>query len=412
MIEDTAVEKVPEFVFLGSVVPGTTSDIKRRIALAASAFGRLRKTVWNRRDISKNLKVRLFQALILPIATYACETWTLKKSDELLLLSFEMRCLRVILCITLRDRIPNAEIRSRLGAEQTITDRIRTRRLRWFGHVMRRPTNTLVYKAYHQDFQNPRPRGRPPKRWKDQIQSDTGITLSVAEAIALDRTGENAPEPKTADIAETRAVADENDLDLRRVADDGLVRNGGCEGHQENSGAHLITTTVSAEDQTASAILLSVLLVLKLNLTPTASGHRFAATAFGVFTGIVGLVGFVMDRIESAQTTAQLNEIQDQIRELDGKIDGLTQRVSDLQLGQQYLQQVILHGRDELRLRNVLDTLASIRASNGQYVGSDLQGWADSVLSHGSDGIRNVAMGTTPGRNTPGVASAFVCTVW
>ncbi|KAI8502440.1 hypothetical protein Bbelb_200280 [Branchiostoma belcheri] len=54
---------------------------------------------------------------------------------------------------------------------------------------MRRPTNTLVYKAYHQDFQNPRPRGRPPKRWKDQIQSDTGITLSVAEAIALDRTG-------------------------------------------------------------------------------------------------------------------------------------------------------------------------------------------------------------------------------
>ncbi|KAI8519098.1 hypothetical protein Bbelb_023550 [Branchiostoma belcheri] len=76
-----------------------------------------------------------------------------------------------------------------LGAEQTITDRTRTRRLRWFGHVMRRPANTLVYKAYHQDFQNPRPRGRPPKRWKDQIQSDTGITLSVAEAIALDRTG-------------------------------------------------------------------------------------------------------------------------------------------------------------------------------------------------------------------------------
>ncbi|XP_078655748.1 uncharacterized protein LOC144902304 [Branchiostoma floridae x Branchiostoma belcheri] len=97
-----------------------------------------------------------------------------------------------------------------------------------------------------------------------------------------------------------------------------------------------------------------------------------------------------MDRYESAQTTAQLNEIQAQIRELDRKIDGLTQRVSDLQLGQQYLQQVILYGRDELRLRNVLDTLASIQASNGQYVGSDLQGWADSVLSHDSDGIRNV----------------------
>ncbi|KAI8513267.1 hypothetical protein Bbelb_099060 [Branchiostoma belcheri] len=34
-----------------------------------------------------------------------------------------------------------------------------------------------------------RPQGRPPKRWKDQIQSDTGLTLREAEIIALDRAG-------------------------------------------------------------------------------------------------------------------------------------------------------------------------------------------------------------------------------
>ncbi|XP_019631163.1 PREDICTED: C-type lectin domain family 4 member M-like [Branchiostoma belcheri] len=111
---------------------------------------------------------------------------------------------------------------------------------------------------------------------------------------------------------------------------------------------------------------------------------------FGVFTGVVGLVGFALDRFESAQTTQQLNEIQGQIRELDGKIETLTRSVSDLQLGQQYLQQVVLYGRDELRLKNVLDTLSRMQISNGQYVGSDIQGWADSVLSHNSDGIRNV----------------------
>ncbi|KAI8516849.1 hypothetical protein Bbelb_054300 [Branchiostoma belcheri] len=201
------------------------------------------------------------------------------------------------------------------------------------------------------------------------------VDMSMLEKSLLQILQEDAPEPKTADNAETRAVADKNDLDLGRVADDGLVRNGGCKGHQcsqENSGAHLTTTTASVENQIASAILLSVFLVLRLNLTPTASGHRFditatgAATAFGVFTGVVGLIGFALDRYESAQTTAQLNEIQDQIRKLDGKIDGLTRSVSDLQLGQQYLQQVILYGRDELRLRNVLDTLASIRARNGR----------------------------------------------
>ena len=35
------VDHVEEFVFLGSVVPDTSADVMRRIALAASAFGRL-----------------------------------------------------------------------------------------------------------------------------------------------------------------------------------------------------------------------------------------------------------------------------------------------------------------------------------------------------------------------------------
>jgi len=131
--------------------------------------------------------MRLFRALILPIATYACETWTLKKSDESLLLAFEMRCLRAILSVSLRHRIPNVEIRARLGIENTIIDSIRLRRLRWFGHVVRRPPHTLVNKAYYQDFQKPRPRGRPPKRWRDQIEKDIGQSIKLAERSAANR---------------------------------------------------------------------------------------------------------------------------------------------------------------------------------------------------------------------------------
>ncbi|XP_019615118.1 PREDICTED: uncharacterized protein LOC109462929 [Branchiostoma belcheri] len=245
------------------------------------------------------------------------------------------------------------------------------------------------------------------------------VDMSMLEKSLLQILQEDAPEPKTADNAETRAVADKNDVDLGRVADDGLVRNGGCEGHQpgEQLGSSDHDNCICGE---SDRICYPVVCLPGSQIKPdsnrlwtcevdsskrdiTGSAHelierekRFditatgAATAFGVFTGVVGLIGFALDRYESAQTTAQLNEIQDQIRKLDGKIDGLTRSVSDLQLGQQYLQQVILYGRDELRLRNVLDTLASIRARNGRYVGSDVQGWADSVLSHDSDGIRNV----------------------
>lgn len=94
---------VEEFTFLGSVVPGSESDIKRRIALSAAALGRLRRTVWNRRDIPRSIKIRLYKALLIPIATYASATWTMRVQEERMLLAFEMRCLQSICGVTQRS---------------------------------------------------------------------------------------------------------------------------------------------------------------------------------------------------------------------------------------------------------------------------------------------------------------------
>ena len=69
-LANETVEHVKEFVFLGSVVPDTSSDVNRRIALVSTSFGSLIKTIWNKRSISKSIKSRLYKALILPIATY------------------------------------------------------------------------------------------------------------------------------------------------------------------------------------------------------------------------------------------------------------------------------------------------------------------------------------------------------
>ena len=89
-LNGSEVEHVKEFVFLDSVLPNTTDDVKRRVSLASAAFGRLKDPIWSKRDISKPLKVRLYKALILPIATYANETWTLKSEDARRLEAFEM----------------------------------------------------------------------------------------------------------------------------------------------------------------------------------------------------------------------------------------------------------------------------------------------------------------------------------
>ena len=81
LLDGTALEKMDGFVLLGSQVPSTSDDVKRRIALASAAFGKMKDTIWSCKDIERNIKVRLFNALILPIATYASETWSLTQEN-------------------------------------------------------------------------------------------------------------------------------------------------------------------------------------------------------------------------------------------------------------------------------------------------------------------------------------------
>ncbi len=98
-IDGQDVEHVDEFLSLGSFVPEKRTEIIRRIGMASAAFGRMNKTVWNQRIISTNLKVFLYNAFIVPIATYASETWTLTAADLQKLSVFEMRCLRTYLIL-------------------------------------------------------------------------------------------------------------------------------------------------------------------------------------------------------------------------------------------------------------------------------------------------------------------------
>ena len=125
MIQGELLENVNNFVYLGSSIPDTTKDIERRIALALTSFFRLRKSIWSNRDSLLKLKLRLYRALILPIATYASETWALTNTDEKKLLVFEMQCLRSILGNSRLNRIRNEEIRRITGSEETIIQMIK-----------------------------------------------------------------------------------------------------------------------------------------------------------------------------------------------------------------------------------------------------------------------------------------------
>ena len=108
-----------------------------------------------------------------------------KEMDNLLV--FEMRCLRTILGVTRRDKLRNDEIRQRLGITTTIRDAVVSQRLRWFGHVVGSDGRTWINASYRQDFTGSRRRGRPLKRWADNIREVTSLPLRTLERKAMDR---------------------------------------------------------------------------------------------------------------------------------------------------------------------------------------------------------------------------------
>ena len=186
-IDSTVVEKVTQFNFLGSTIPGTTTDVEKRLAMAYASFGRLSRNVWTNRNFSTKLKLRLLYALIYPIATYACSTWTLTKKDTNKLRVFENNCLRKILGIKLIDRVSIQKLHEKAGSLPVIVNHVKKQRLQWFGHVMRMEDNSLAKKIMKNDFQKKRKRGRPPKRWIDQLKEDTGLSIPTLDTLAADR---------------------------------------------------------------------------------------------------------------------------------------------------------------------------------------------------------------------------------
>ena len=76
--------------------------------------------MWSRKDISIQLKLRLYYALLIPIAVYVNETWTILKKDERRLNVFEMKCFRSILGITLQEHVRNELIKQALNVEKLL----------------------------------------------------------------------------------------------------------------------------------------------------------------------------------------------------------------------------------------------------------------------------------------------------
>ncbi|KAJ4446277.1 hypothetical protein ANN_12972 [Periplaneta americana] len=127
--------------------------------------------------LSKNLKVRIYKIVILPVVLYGCETWTLTLREEQRLRVFENRVLRKISGAKRdevtgeRRKLHNAELHA-LYSSPDIIRNIKTRRLRWAGHVTLMGESRNAYRVLVGRPEGKRRLGRPRCRWEDNIKMD------------------------------------------------------------------------------------------------------------------------------------------------------------------------------------------------------------------------------------------------
>ena len=82
-IDGETMETATDFIFLGSeiIADGDCShEIKRCLFLGRKAMTNL-NSIFKSRDITLPIKVRLVKAMVFPVVTYGCESWTVKKAE-------------------------------------------------------------------------------------------------------------------------------------------------------------------------------------------------------------------------------------------------------------------------------------------------------------------------------------------
>jgi len=115
----------------------------------------------------------------LPVVLYECETWSLTLREERRQRVFENRVLRRIFGPK-RDKVTgewrklhNEELNNLYSSPNTVRV-IKSRRMRWAGHVARMGEGRGVYRVLVGKLEGRRPLGRPRRRWEDNIKMDLG----------------------------------------------------------------------------------------------------------------------------------------------------------------------------------------------------------------------------------------------
>jgi hypothetical protein len=133
------------------------------------------KRILKSKSISRKEKLAIYKTIIKPIVTYASDTWVLTKKDEALISKWERKVLRKIFGPVNERNLwrirSNQELRY-MYQDLDLVITVRKSRLKWLGHVRRMSSQRGPEMALEGNPGGRRRKGRPRKRWLDDVQDD------------------------------------------------------------------------------------------------------------------------------------------------------------------------------------------------------------------------------------------------
>ena len=88
------------------------------------------------RDTTLATKVRLVKAVVFPVVTYGCESWTIKKAERQRIDAFELWCWRRLLRVPWTAGRSNQKILKDISPKYSLEGLMLKLKLQYFGHLM------------------------------------------------------------------------------------------------------------------------------------------------------------------------------------------------------------------------------------------------------------------------------------